>query len=238
MALAGAGLGWLGGAWLAPWLGVAMAVVGAVNGWISGRRRIYSWRTRKGIAAFALDSTWAALPVASGLVAHAVAALTNGEYLPAMSEREGHHAYRRGAALKKGYALTLGNVISGAADVERPRRAQLVRDHEGVHVWQARWFGPLYLPLYGLWAAAGAGVGIVVWLLRRRREQLGDVVETCAYYLNPFEWWAYSRDAYWPPHGKIAGVGWRKPVCRSFTELRTSAADASVLTTEPTEAEG
>ncbi len=220
MALAGAGLGWFTGAWWTPWLGVAMAVVGGLNGWIGGVRRIYPWRTSKGVVAFVLDSTWAALPVASGLVAHAVAAAANGEYLPGMSEREGHHVYRRGAALKRGYALTLGNVISGAADVERPRRAQLVRDHEGVHVWQARWFGPLYLPLYGLWAALGAGVGVVVWLLRRRSEPLGDVIETCAYYLNPFEWWAYSRDAYWPPHGKLAEFGWKKPMVRSFAEAR------------------
>lgn len=220
VALAGAGLGWSAGAWVAPWLGVAMAVVGGVNGLVSGIRRIYPWRTAKGWLAFVLDSTWASLPVASGLLAHLVAAVTRGEFLPAMSTREGHHVYRRGAAFKRGYALTLGNVISGAADVERPRRAQLVRDHEGVHVWQARWFGPLYLPLYGLWAALGAGAGLVMWPVRRRREPLGHVVETCAYYLNPFEWWAYSRDAYWPPHGKIADLGWRKPVCRSFAELR------------------
>jgi hypothetical protein len=224
----GGALGWLTGSWLHPWLGVAMAVVGAVNGLSCGWRSIYPWRTAKGWLAFVLDSTWAALPVATGLGAHAVALATKGEFLPGMSEREGHHVYRRGAAFKRGYALTLGNVISGAADVERTRRAQLVRDHEGVHVWQARWFGPLYLPLYGLWWAGGAAVGVVVWLRRGRRESLAHVVETCSYYANPFEWWAYSRDAYWPPHGKVADLGWKKPVVRSFDSLRTEVVEATL----------
>lgn len=208
-----------------------MAVVGVLNGAISGLRRIYDWRAGKGWLGFVLDSTWAALPVASGLIAHGVGMATKGEFLPGMSHREGHHVYRRGAAFKKGYALTLGNVISGAAQVERPRRAQLIRDHEGVHVWQARWFGPLYLPLYGLWSAGGAAVGVLVWLRRGRREPVNHVVESCSYYSNPFEWWAYSRDAYWPPHGKLAEVGWKKPVVRSFTAVR----EAVVETVEETE---
>ena len=93
------------------------------------------------------------------------------------------------------------------------RRQRLVTDHEDVHVWQGRWFGPLYPLLYGGWMVAGG---------RRRRRRLGrragatsrsaKVVETCAYYLNPFEWWAYSRDGHWPPAHKVAGLGWRTPV--------------------------
>ena len=54
------------------------------------------------------------------------------------------------------------------------------------------------------------------------------MVETCSYYTNPFEWWAYSRDSYWPPHGKVADVGWTKPVVRSFAELREPADAGSV----------
>ena len=234
VAVAGGALGWVAGAWLHPWVGVAMAMVAAVNGLVSGIRRVYPWRSSRGWLAFVLDSTWASLPVATGLAAHVVALATKGEFLPAMSERQGHHVYRRGAAFKKGYALTLGNVISGAAEVERPRRAQLIRDHEGVHVWQARWFGPFYLPLYGLWSAGGAAVGLLVWLRRGRREPVGHVVETCSYYTNPFEWWAYSRDAYWPPHGKVADVGWKKPVVRSFAEVRAEVSAADVVADEPT----
>ena len=220
VAAAGAGLGWLAGAWLHPVVGVGMAVVGGLNGAISGVRRVYPARRWAGVAGFVLDRTWACVPGFTGLVAHAVAAVTTGGFVPVASERQGRHVYRRGLVFRKGYALTLGNVVSGAGDVDRPRRARLVADHEGVHVWQARWLGPLYLVLYGLWAALGAVVGLVVWLTRRRREPLGRVVETCSYYLNPFEWWAYSRDANWPPAGVSAGLGWRRPAVRSFESRR------------------
>jgi hypothetical protein len=219
----GAGLGWLAGAWMHPAVGVVMAVVGGLNGVISGARRVYPWRRSSGVVGFVLDSTWACVPVLTGLVAHAVAAVTKGGFVPAASERQGRHVYRRGLVFRKGYALTLGNVVSGAGDVDRPRRARLVADHEGVHVWQARWLGPLYLVLYGVWSVLGAVVGCVVWLLRGRREPLGQVVETCAYYLNPFEWWAYSRDANWPPAGVSAGLGWRRPAVRSFESRRSGS---------------
>jgi len=53
-------------------------------------------------------------------------------------------------------------------------------------------------------------VGVAVWALRRRDANMTAVVESCAYYLNPFEWWAYSRDGYWPPSGKLVGLGWRR----------------------------
>ena len=45
-----------------------------------------------------------------------------------------------------------------------------------------------------------------------------QVVETCAYYLNPFEWWAYSRDGHWPPTNKLAGLGWQTPCVRPLSE--------------------
>jgi len=85
-------------------------------------------------------------------------------------------------------------------------------------VWQARWFGPFYPVLYGGWLLVGGAVGAVVWAVRRRDEPLPKVVETCAYYLNPFEWWAYSRDAAWPPPAKVAGLGWRQPAARPLSE--------------------
>ncbi len=58
-----------------------------------------------------------------------------------------------------------------------------------------------------------------VWVVRRRREPFGKVVESCAYYLNPFEWWAYSRDDHWPPKGLLAGIGWKRPVVRPFSRV-------------------
>lgn len=214
----GALLGFVTGAWLHPVLGVVMAVVGGLNGVVSGRRRIYRWDSLRGWVAFVLDSTWATLPVAVGLLAH----LAGKGYVAEMSEGRGHHVYRAGFTLKPGFALTVGNVIAGAGDVERARRARLIHDHEAVHVWQARWFGPLYLPLYGLWSGLGAVTGLLVWLvrlLRGRRQPVSAVVESCSYYLNPFEWWAYSRDDHWPPQALV--VGWKRPAVKSFQSRRS-----------------
>lgn len=217
VAVAGGALGWLGGAWLHPWVGAVMAVVGATNGALAGARGLYDWRRRSGWVAFVLDSTWAALPVAVSLPTHLVGWRT---FVQAMSRRRGHFVYSGGFTFKPGFALTVGNVISGAGDVSRSRRAKLIDEHEAVHVWQARWFGPLYLPLYGVWAGLGAVVGLVLWAMRGRKQPRNSIVESCSYYMNPFEWWAYSRDDLWPPPGLHETVGWKRPAVRSFASRR------------------
>src|SRR5690606_8422926 len=152
--LAGAGLGALAGSVVG--LAMPAALVGAANGAISGSRRVYDWSSIKGVGAFALDSTWSLANTAAGLAAHALGAV-RGEpgYVPALSERLNRHVYRRGFQPRKGFAITLGNVISGAGDVGKPRRVKLVTDHEDVHVWQARALGPLYPMLYVGWMAGG-----------------------------------------------------------------------------------
>jgi len=210
---AGAAIGWLAGAWLHTIVGVVMAVVAGVNGVLCGARGIYPWRRVSGWLAFVLDSSWATLPVMVSLLTHPVGWRT---YVPAMSRRHGHHVYSGGFTFKPGFALTVGNVIAGAGDVSRARRAKLIEHHEAVHVWQARWFGPLYLPLYGLWAGLGALAGLVMWAVRGRRQPRSAMVESCSYYMNPFEWWAYSRDDLWPPPGLHESVGWKRPAVRSF----------------------
>jgi hypothetical protein len=128
--------------------------------------------------------------------------------------------------MRRGFAMTLGNVVSGARDdvLTNPRRQKLVTDHEDVHVWQARWLGPVYPVLYVGWSVLGGAVGALVWLLRRRGDRFGTVVETCSYYLNPLEWWAYSRDDRWPPPRKLAGLGWSRPCVRPFSELPEQSA--------------
>ena len=32
---------------------------------------------------------------------------------------------------------------------------------------------------------------------------------TLAYYNNPFEYWAYRRDRYWPPAGADQSLAWK-----------------------------
>ena len=141
-------------------------------------------------------------------------------YSPELSERKNRHVYGRGFQPRKGFAITLGNVVNGAGDVTRARRAKLVTDHEDVHVWQARLFGPTYPVLYLAWMVGRGADGVLVWATRRRDQPLAKVVESCAYYLNPFEWWAYSRDGHWPPHGKVDKLGWKRPAVRSFASFR------------------
>ncbi len=202
---------------------VPAAVIGGLNGAISGWRRVYDWQCSHGLVAFTLDSTWALPVTGAGLVAQLVGLVgPSSGYVPELSERNNRHVYRRGFRLRKGFAITVGNVVSQAGDVDRPRRARLVTDHEDVHVWQGRWFGPAYPLLYGGWMVLGGLVGAVRWVVDRRRQgdQLAEVIETAAYYLNPFEWWAYSRDDYWPPGDKVAHFGWRRPCCAPLTVAR------------------
>lgn len=227
-AVGGAALAWVAGGLVHPLLGAVAAVVAGLNGIISGWRQIYAWRAASGWIAFLLDSTWATLSVAVGLLTHVAGRLKGKlDYVASLSRRHNRHVYRNGFTLQPGFALTVGNVISGAGDVDSARRCKLITDHEAVHVWQARWFGPLYLPLYGVWALFGVAGGIWVWLRGGRRHRLGKAVESCAYYSNPFEWWAYSRDDYWPPSGKIEGVGWRKACARPLADVRAERASKS-----------
>lgn len=215
----GGALGFAAGSLVDPTFGWALGGIAAANGLVSGWRRIYSWRRRDGWLAFVLDSTWATLPVVGSLVAHVIGTTRRGMYEPALSLRQNRHVYRRGMRLKPTFALTIGNVISNAGNVDGARRRRLITDHEDVHVWQSRWFGPIYPIVYAGWAVGGAIAGSVLWVARGRRARLGSMVESCAYYLNPFEWWAYSRDDHWPPGGKVAGLGWRRPIVRPLAQL-------------------
>jgi hypothetical protein len=196
-------------------LAVPLGAVGATNGAICGWRGVYDWSCSTGLVAFTLDSTWALPMTAAGLASQAIGVLRGAPgYDASLSRRANRLVFRRGFVPRPGFAITVGNVISGAGDTSQPRRRRLVTDHEDVHVWQARWFGPLYPLLYGAWMLVGGAAGMAVWAVRRRSERFTKVVESCAYYVNPFEWWAYSRDDHWPPSGKVAGLGWRKPIVR------------------------
>jgi hypothetical protein len=165
------------------------------------------------VLAFLLDSTWALITSGAALVVHAIALAQRvpGNYVMALSVRRDRHVYAAGLTLRRGFLTTIGNVVSGAG---RARRGDVIEAHEHVHVWQARWFGPLYPLLYGAWTVIGAVVGFVAWLARGRREAPMRVVDSYAYYSNPFEWWAYSREGRWPPAAAINDLTWRRPACR------------------------
>jgi hypothetical protein len=195
-------------------LTVPAAVLAAANGVVSGWRAIYDWRTARGVVAATLDSTWSLPMTTAGLASH-VLGMARGApgFVATLSRRANRHVYQRGFVPRRGFAITVGNVISGAGDTSLARRRRLVADHEDVHVWQARVFGPLYPLLYGVWMLGGGVAGSCVWALRRRDAPFGQIVESTAYYCNPFEWWAYSRAGHWPPGGLVRGYGWRRPIC-------------------------
>jgi hypothetical protein len=198
---------------------------------VSGWRRTYAWNTTRGVAAFVLDSTWSLASTGASLASHTLSAATqritgaDPGYLAEWSERRNRHVYAGGFVVRRGFALTMGNVITGAAGTNgdlSERRRTLVDDHEDLHVWQARLFGPFYPVVYVGWSVLGAAVGALAWLARGRREPLARVVDTVAYYSNPFEWWAYSRDGHWPPSRVVPDLAWPRPAVPSFASLRAS----------------
>ena len=178
---------------------VAAVVVAVVNGVVSGWRGVYDLSCTRGLMAVLADSTWALVTTAAGLVAQCVAgcaALVGRPpgYVTELSRGAGMHVYRGGLVIRSGYAITIGPVVSGAGDMSRMSRRDLVCDHESVHVAQARWWGPLFPVLYLGWMLWGAVRAAVCWVLSGGRggvAQLGRMVDTAAYLRNPFERQAY-----------------------------------------------
>ena len=216
---AGAGLAWL--ALLpveayAPGLAPAGAMAAGLNGAISGAAGAYAWRRVRGWACFVLDSTWGVAGVAAGVMLHAANLFhRNPSYLVSMSRRANRHVYEGGFSTRPGFALALGNVVSGGGGAaglrgDSPgavRRRRLVDVHEGLHLVQNRLFGPLYPVLYGGWMVLAGAAGMVAWLVSRR-DRLWPILETLTYYDNPFEYWAYRKDRYWPPRGAHPRYAW------------------------------
>ncbi len=180
-------------------------LIGTISGAVTGRRRVYDWSSRRGKVAFVADHTWALSTTTSGLMAMALnVARGNAGYEPSLSERQNRMVHRGGFVLRRGFAVTFGNVVNGAADENgelTERRRKLVTVHEDTHVWQARAFGPIYPVVYALWFVGGTVVGVVKWLVSDRSVPLARKVDAHAYFSNPFEWHAYTRDDNWPPRG-------------------------------------
>ncbi|NOY56525.1 MAG: hypothetical protein GXP34_11130 [Actinobacteria bacterium] len=203
----------LGGATLAPiGLGVPGAIIGGLNGMISGKRRIYDWHRPSGWAAFVLDSTWGLIGSGAGLGVHALQQLRRdrGGYRADLSARKGRHVYETGVTMRKGFTMAAGNTVTNLGKGQA--RIDLLERHEMLHVWQSRLLGPLFPAIYGLWMIGGAAVGTALAL--GRGEDLRRTVDTIAYYDNPFEYWAYRRQGLWPPpntHPRYVWSGRKRP---------------------------
>jgi hypothetical protein len=198
---------------------MATAAVGAVNGLLSGWIGVYRLKYSRGWVALVLDSTWGLFGTAFGLVLHLINLLLPGaEYEVGLSNRRDRHVYGRGVTIRPGFTLSMGNVVSNAGGPVGlrgvapaiARRRRFVTAHEELHVWQNRWFGPVFPITYVTWMIGGAIVGTVAWPVVRG--SWWNAVETVAYYDNPFEYWAYSNDGYWPPRGVHPRLAWRRRV--------------------------
>jgi len=194
----------------------AAAVPAGLNGLFGGIRRIYAWRTIGGWAAFLLDSSWALISTTLGVLVNVANLLQRDSgFGPEFSVRSNRLVFAGGFALKRGFATTQGPVISNAAlgrgdGLEAHRN--LIERHEGLHVWQQRWFGPLHPLVYLVWGAFGVLVGTVYGGFSRKRRvnkvRIGKLVETAAYYDNPFEYWAYRNDQRWETNGAHPALKW------------------------------
>ena len=213
-AAAGAALGGVVGRLGGPPFAVVAGVSAGLNGAIGGHRQVYDWRTGRGWFAFLTDSTW-------GLVGTSLGNLANLANLPArragyradLSRRRNRHVFERGVRLRRQFAVTYGNVVSNAS-IGRgslgPEWLSLIDRHEELHIWQSRLFGPVFQLVYALWSAAGVVVGTATWIVKRERPGLWRLIETAAYYHNPFEYWAYKRDGRWEANRAEPTLKWRR----------------------------
>jgi len=194
---------------------IATGVAAGLNGALGGFRQVYDWRSAAGWFAFAADSTWGLVGTTLGTLLHLVnVARPGATYRADLSQRRHRHWFDGGARLRPGFVWTLGNVVSSTPAGRAPaaeEQRRIVERHEDLHIWQNRIFGPLYPAVYAAWFALGLLVGTTIWVIRRGKPSLFRLVETAAYYDNPFEFWAYMRDGRWEGNRADPVLKWRRP---------------------------
>ncbi len=161
-------------------LGAASAcgLIGAVYSGVAFARGIYGLRPFS-ILGYVLDMSWSLLNTTASLIVWLPAcAVAGGAFVPPddKSRRSGTFVYEKNPRDPSGRvygATTIGTVIGGKWS-----------SHEEMHVWQARLFGLLYLPVYGLsWL-----LNVLFRLCTGRLQGLAEQ----AYFRICFEDWSYS----------------------------------------------
>jgi hypothetical protein len=185
-------------------IGLLAAMVSGSNGIISGRRQTYQWRSPLGWLAFFADSTWAILGTAFTVLllllgSRSRTAMYRREY----SQRQNRLIYEGGFGLG-GLSQTLGLLAritprslipAEMGDPETIFRAAV--QHETLHIWQNRLFGPVLYGSYLLWLPFGALLGCLLGLFVKQPLLLS--MWDMAYYNNLWETWAWRW--YGPPKG-------------------------------------
>jgi hypothetical protein len=209
LASTGGLVGWLIGGGLGAAIGAVVGLIAGLGYGISLARAGSYDLTRRNVGRFVVDHTWSLPNTAVGsLFLLANLALRN-ELNVDDSRRSASVIFTRGLIPTRGkvmrvmtkdgpqekvvrgqFATTIGNVKVGL----RPQSSAGLKAHEDVHVFQARLFGPFFLPFVGL----GYLVAVVLpyWLLyhdRRRRpiRSVGDYFMRGVYPHVWHEEWAY-----------------------------------------------
>ncbi|WP_298795489.1 SpvB/TcaC N-terminal domain-containing protein [uncultured Pseudonocardia sp.] len=206
---AGAWLGWNTGMLVGGPVGAVIgASMGGFNGLVSGMHGIYDWTSASGWFSFLSDSTWSLLGTSLGNVVHVINIFySDSKYRDDLSRRQNRHVYEGGFALKSDFAFTQGNVISNAGLGTGSVNTSFIAQHEELHIWQQRFFGPIFQVTYVAWAVGGFLAASGYWLFNTD-QSYGSLLETAAYYDNPFEYWAYNNDSNWPPSGINSSLAW------------------------------
>jgi hypothetical protein len=168
--------------------GVA-AVVGAAYGAMALSKKVLDVGFF-GVVGFVLDLSWSLLNTLAGLLVWMpICKITRATFVGPDddSRRSGTFVYDSNPRGGVYGATTIGTVIAGGWS-----------SHEETHVWQARIFGPLYMPAY----IAALLLNIPFRLITTKTEDL--VLE--AYYRIPFEEWAYWAGE--SPGREINWGGW------------------------------
>ncbi|MGL5857035.1 MAG: toxin TcdB middle/N-terminal domain-containing protein [Angustibacter sp.] len=184
---AGGFLGVTGGVLLS-----AAAVGIFVNSIASGAMQIYDWGSWTGWASFLVDYSWGLVGTALGglLITTNLFYGSGAKYQEGLSRRQNRHVYDGGFGFGT-FAFTQGNVVSNLDG----RHGDLL-DHEGLHTFQSRLFGPIFQATYVAWLAVGAVLAVVIFgpIAAANGESYGGAIMDVAYRDNPWEAWAYCSE--------------------------------------------
>ena len=185
-------------------IGLLGAIVSGSNGISSGQRQTYQWQSPLGWLAFFADSTWAIMGTAFTLLLLLLGSRSRTAlYQRAYSRRQNRWIYEGGFGLG-GISQTFGLLAritprqlipAEMGDPEIIFRAAV--QHETLHIWQNRLFGPVLYGSYLLWLPFGALLGCLLGLFVKQPLLLS--MWDMAYYNNPWETWAWRW--YGPPKG-------------------------------------
>lgn len=191
------------------WLPFVTDVVHDVNVLAQRNVDIYDLNDQTGRTALALDYTWG-LPgtmLGYGIQVINMFWATDPMYRDDLSVGQNRHVYEGGFYLKEGFAHTQGNTATNMGFNGSGVNMGVLDNHESLHMWQSRLFGPAYQGTYVGWAAAGLPIATAVWLTDTDQD-LFSLIETAVYYDNPFEYWAYQNNNQWPPSGANPILAW------------------------------